>query len=123
MDASFGIGEGQQGLWGLECIKPAYGLNNAPLAWQLCLHESLEVSGGTQSLLDEKLWFWKAGGRLQAVMTIHADDIAVCGNSEFLEKEYNFLSGRFGKISVQQPPFNHCGSRYNKIGSSFSIDQ
>ena len=122
MDASFGIGEGQQGLWGLECNKPAYGLNDAPLAWQLCLHESLEISGGTQSLLDENLWFWKAGGQLQAVMTTHVDDIAVCGNSEFLEKEYAFLSGRFGKISVQQPPFNHCGSRYNKIGSSFSID-
>ena len=30
---------------------------------------------------------------------------------------------RFGKISVQQPPFNHCGSRYNKVASSFSIDQ
>jgi hypothetical protein len=123
MDASFGLGEGQQGLWGLECNKPAYGLNDAPLAWQLCLHESLEISGGTQSLLDENLWFWKAGGRLQAVMTTHVDDIAVRGNSKFLEKEYAFLSGRFGKISVQQPPFNHCGSRYNKIGSSFPIDQ
>ena len=31
MDASFGIGEGQQGLWGLERDKPARGLNDAPL--------------------------------------------------------------------------------------------
>ena len=56
-------------------------------------------------------------------MTTHVDDIAVCGGAEFLEKEYAFLSGRFGKISVQRPPFNHCGSRYNKVASSFSIDQ
>ena len=31
MDASFGIGEVQQGLWGLERDKPARGLNDAPL--------------------------------------------------------------------------------------------
>jgi hypothetical protein len=31
MDASFGIEEGQQGLWGLERDKPARGLNDAPL--------------------------------------------------------------------------------------------
>ncbi|CAJ1350704.1 unnamed protein product, partial [Effrenium voratum] len=32
--------------YGLLCNKPVYGLNDAPLAWQLCLHEYLEQIGG-----------------------------------------------------------------------------
>ena len=123
-DSSFAIGEGEQGLWGLECNKPAYGLNDAPLAWQLCLHESLESSGGVQSLLDENMWHWKtSSGQLRALMTTHVDDIAVAGTDEFLDKEYKFLCERFGKISIQKPPFSHCGCRYNKTGDSYVIDQ
>ena len=123
-DKSFAIGEGEQGLWGLECLKPAYGLNDAPLAWQLCLHESLEASGGVQSLLDENMWHWKTpNGQLKALMTTHVDDIAVAGTEDFLDKEYKFLCERFGKISIQLPPFSHCGCRYNKVGENYVIDQ
>ena len=60
----------------LFCLKPIYGLNDAPLAWQLCLHGHFEEQGGRASLLDENLFYWKEGSKLKAIVTTHVDD---CG--------------------------------------------
>lgn len=69
MGLNFYVAEEDFGHFGLECLKPAYGLSDAPLAWQLCLHESLEESGGQQSALDEKRWHWKdSQGALRAII-------------------------------------------------------
>ena len=39
--------------WGLLCLKPVYGLNDAPLAWQLSLQEYLCEIKGSSSVMDE----------------------------------------------------------------------
>ena len=65
-----------------------YGLVDAPLAWQLCLHDALETSGRSQSSLDENLWLWKNPSGLTALMTTHVDDLAVTGTDDFLENQY-----------------------------------
>ena len=104
-DSSVNIPDDELGMWGLECLKPAYGLVDAPLAWQLCLHDALETSGGTQSSLDENLWLWKDSSGLTAMMTTHVDDLAVTGTENFLENQYKYVCGRFGKISIQKLPF------------------
>ena len=122
-DESFHITDDEQGMWGLECLKPAYGLVDAPLAWQLCLHDALETSGGSQSSLDENLWLWKSPNGLTALMTTHVDDLAVTGTDDFLENQYKFLCGRFGKISIQKLPFAHCGCRYSRTGDGYAMDQ
>ena len=44
----------------LLCLKPVYGLSEAPLAWQLYLHKYLKQIGGVQSHFDECYWFWPA---------------------------------------------------------------
>ena len=91
MDEIFYVTEEDFGYFGLECLKPAYGLNDAPLAWQLCLHESLEESGGQQSVLDENCWHWKdAGGNLRAIITTHVDDIAVAADDQFMREQYAY---------------------------------
>jgi len=38
--------------YGLLCLKPIYGLNDAPLAWQLCLHEYILELGAAKSKLE-----------------------------------------------------------------------
>ena len=86
MDETFYVTEEDFGYFGLECLKPAYGLNDAPLAWQVCLHESLEESGGQQSVLDEK----DAEGSLRAIITTHVDDIAVAADDQFMKEQYAY---------------------------------
>ena len=72
-DKQFMLAEEELGEYGLECLKPAYGLVDAPLAWQMSLHGTLRDSGGIQSLLDENMWFWKSNQGLTAVLTTHVD--------------------------------------------------
>ncbi len=124
MDSSFAVKEEEFGQYGLECLKPAYGLNDAPLAWQLCLHETLRQSGGQQSSLDDCFWWWKdQHGALQAVLTTHVDDIAVAGTQGFMEKTYKMLCERFGKVALQRMPFTHCGCCYSRVPQGLKIDQ
>ena len=50
----YGIPRGQEHLWLLELLKAMYGLNDAPLAWQLCLIEFLiSHLDAKQSIFDE----------------------------------------------------------------------
>ena len=54
----------------LECIKAMYGLNDAPLAWQLILQEYLISRGGIQSSFEECFYFWpQSPGSIEALMT------------------------------------------------------
>ena len=124
-DPQFSVAEGDEGRWALLCEKPSYGLVDAPLAWQLSLFETLEEGGCCQSLLDENMWHKKCPktGKLQGVLTTHVDDIAVAATDQFLTEQYKFLTERFGKISEERPPFQHCGARYSQTGSTFQIDQ
>ena len=124
LDNSFAVKEEEFGQYGLECLKPAYGLNDAPLAWQLCLHKTLRQSGGQQSSLDDCFWWWKDHcGALQAVLTTHVDDIAVAGTKAFMDKTYKMLCDRFGKVVLQEMPFTHCGCRYSRVPQELKIDQ
>lgn len=123
-DPSCRVEEAELGHVGLLCNKPAYGLVVAPLSWQLCLHETLRETGGTQSLLDENLWFWKdAQGHLQGTLTTHVDDLAIAGASDFMVQKHKFLPQKFGKITVQNLPSVHCGCRYSKLPDGFKLDQ
>ncbi len=118
LDNSFAVKEEDFGQFGLECLKPAYGLNDAPLAWQL------RPSGGQQSSLDDCFWWWKdQQGALQAVLTTHVDDIAVAGTQDFMDKTYKMLCSRFGKVALQKMPFTHCGCRYSRVPQGLKIDQ
>ena len=52
------IPRGSEHLWLLELLKAMYGLNDAPLARQLCLIELIVTSLlGRQSVFDECLFF------------------------------------------------------------------
>ena len=120
----FYVSEEDYGAYGLECLKPAYGLADAPLAWQMTLHQFLEEHGGVQSLLDDCLWHYKnSDGTLKGVITTHVDDLAIACRQTFLDEQHQLLTKKFGKISLQMTPFTHCGVRYSKIPNGYKMDQ
>ena len=77
----------------LFCLKPVYGLNDAPLAWQLCLHGHFEEQGGRASLLDENLFYWKEEkvNKLKAIVTTHVDDCGAGAKNEWLTLQHKLL--------------------------------
>ena len=110
--------------WALLCLKPIYGLNDAPLAWQLSLHSYLREIKAHPSHMDENSWRWKnPDGSLLALCTCHVDDVAIAGPKKWLEAHYQAFVKKFKKVTRQQLPFEHCGSRYEKIGSGFRMVQ
>ena len=117
--------EESYGKFGLLCQKPAYGLNDAPLAWQMSLQETLEEGGGVQSLLDECLWHFKhPDGRLKGLVSTHVDDLAIASGEQFLMEQQKKLNSKYGSIKAQRTPFTHCGCRYSELpGGGYKVDQ
>ena len=113
----------QIGEYGLLCNKPVYGLNDAPLAWQLCLHSFLKETGGASSRLDENSFTWKENGKLIAMATTHVDDIALTADMPWLDNMNQMFTKRFGKVTRQQLPFDHCGCHYEKTNDGYKISQ
>ena len=103
-----------------------YGLNDAPLAWQLCLHEFLKKHGGVPSLMDENLFIWKSPppeNHLKALLSTHVDDLASAALRTFLDWLYELLVKEFGNVTRQTMPFDHCGCRYEKVDDGFRMSQ
>ncbi|CAL1138133.1 unnamed protein product [Cladocopium goreaui] len=123
LSPDFAIAEGQEHNYGLICVKPVYGLNDAPLAWQLCLHQFVKSTGGERSQLDENWFSWKEDGRLVAAATTHVDDIALTAPIKWMTNMYNAFVKRFGRVTRQQLPFTHCGCEYTKVKNGYKISQ
>lgn len=57
VDTSFHLEPEEIPLYGLWCRNPVYGLNDAPVAWQLSLEEFLRKQKGVASRLDDAFFF------------------------------------------------------------------
>ena len=123
LDKRFDIPESSMSEYLLGCNKPVYGLNDAPLAWQLCLHEYVEELGGTQSVFDENLWYWKSAGQVTTILTTHVDDIAIAAPAARQQELHSKFTKKFGKVSRQQMPFTHCGMVYEKVPQGYRMQQ
>ncbi|CAE7721255.1 unnamed protein product [Symbiodinium sp. CCMP2592] len=130
-DATFQVPEDKIDEYVLLCLKPIYGLNDAPLAWQLCLHQHFESQGGIPSLMDENLFFWMKKkehaktdkASVLAIATTHVDDVGAGSKSDWLKEQYDLLCAKFGKVTRQQLPFTHCGVVYSKTATGFMMSQ
>ena len=119
----FHIPEHQIHDYALLAIKPIYGLNDAPLAWQLCLHNHIKDSGGQKSHLDENTFSWKENGDCIAMATTHVDDIAISAPIKWINNTNESFTKRFGKVTRQQLPFSHCGCEYTMVYDGYKICQ
>ena len=124
-DSKFKIDLDRIGDYLLFCVKPVYGLSDAPLAWQLCLHGHFEEQGGKPSLMDENLFYWTSAtsSRTVAMVTTHVDDCGSAGKPSWLKQQYELLVKKFGKVTRQVMPFNHCGVRYSKTPEGYHMSQ
>ena len=110
----------------LLCLKPVYGLSEAPLAWQLFLHQFLRELGGIPSHFDECFYYWpakKPGMWPTASLSTHVDDLAARGKRKWLDETYAKMLAKFGKLTRQTLPFVHCGCQYTRIKDGFKVDQ
>ena len=126
LSSEFDIPEDELNDYVLLCLKPVYGLSEAPLAWQLFLHQCLRELGGIQSNFDECYWYWpkKTPGRLpSSALTTHVDDLGTHGKQRWLDETFEALVKKFGKLTRQTLPFVHCGCRYSRVGRTFKVDQ
>ena len=100
--------------WLLKLLKAMYGLNDAPLSWQLCLIEFYtETLHGQQSVHDDCFFMW-FDDKLQCrqLATAHVDDNGVGARSKDLDIFHTSFTTRFGKVTRQRLPFTHCGATY-----------
>ena len=123
LDSSFTVPYDDYTQYGLLCCKPIYGLNDAPLAWQFCLHDFIMAQGATSSHLDENCWTWKENNEPIAMLTTHVDDLAISATPEFMNDIYNKFVTKFKKVTRQQLPFDHCGCEYSRTGDGYFIGQ
>ena len=125
-DPQFDIGEDNISNYGLLCLKPIYGLNDAPLAWQLVLHEYVLAEGATASKMDENFFMWRQDGvpdSLYGVLTCHVDDLAIAGEAKWLDGLYERMVKKFKKVTRQTMPFEHCGAEYSETKQGLCISQ
>ena len=97
-------------------LKQIYGLNDAPLAWQLSSHSVLtDDLGAHRSKLGENSFASKTANKdkidtldnLGSMIT--TDDLAVMGDQKWLDQHYQKFVDRFQKVSRRKLPFDHCG--------------
>lgn len=125
-DPQFDIGEDNISNYGLLCLKPIYGLNDAPLAWQLVLHEYVLSEGATASKMDENFFMWRQDGvpdSIHGVLTCHVDDLAIAGEAKWLDGLYERMVKKFKKVTRQTMPFEHCGAEYSETNQGLCISQ
>jgi len=95
-------------LYRLTVVKPAYGLGDAPLGWQLYLKEFYADHGGKESKHDENFYmWWNKQGLVSKLATAHMDDNAIGATQKTLDDTHRLFTARFSKITRQQIPFVH----------------
>ena len=133
MSDEFKVANDDYASYGLLALKPIYGLNDAPLAWQLNLHGFLIELGATQSHLDENAWVWKKkqdtrGAQLslancEYALTTHVDDLGLSGPAKWRDEMHDRFLKKYKKVTRQTLPFTHCGCEYEQTGDGYLIRQ
>ena len=122
----FNIPEEELHLYVHLCLKPVYGLSEAPLAWQLFLRKFLRELGALQSHFDENYWCWPSQAQAawpRSSLTTHVDDLAVEGFRKWLDVTFERMVKKFGKLTRESLPFNRCGCRYSATSDGFKVDR
>ena len=123
----------------LECIKPMYGLVDAPILWNLALRAHLVLNlGATASTWDDNFYmFFKDGPpatsradasalskrTLLGLMSTHVDDTNSTGKQQCLDTWRAAIEKKFGKVTRQLMPYNHLGISFSKWNDGFAMDQ
>ena len=59
----------------------------------------------------------------EAALTTHVDDLATSSKEKWLNEKFKSMEIKFGKLTRETLPFQHCGCKYSKITDGFRVDQ
>ena len=107
----------------LRLLKPAYGLRDAPKAWRTRLDIALRALGGLPIPTDAALYVFRDDGRLSLLLSCHVDDLKGAGTPKAFAALRDGLEKQFGKLTIKQGEFEHCGIRYKQTPESVSMTQ
>eukprot|EP00435_Cladocopium_sp_Y103_P048141 s730_g14.t1 len=96
----------------LVLIKPGFGLRDAPRLWLLALKKVLTRIGVTACQGDQQLFQLRKDGQLSLLMTIHVDDIKMCGRPETMSWVVKQLEEQFDSIKLEKNNFVHLGLQH-----------
>ena len=104
-------------IWKLDA--PAYGLNDAPVAFHRSLTRYLVNATDSLKAVDLRvetskfdpclLFVFQKNSKAVGVITTRIDDLLGCGGTDVLPRMEKFSSIRFGQVKVQKDDFAHIG--------------
>jgi hypothetical protein len=117
----------QVSLWVLELLKGMYGLDDAPLLWQICLRWFFVIECKARvSSMDDNAFLWKDNnGSLAGEASVHVDDGLLSGSKSFLGFLVVKVEDRYGECTKQYPPMDHVGLQIDRgiNGSGYKLHQ
>lgn len=113
---------GSKGIWKLK--KTIYGLKDAAKAWYEKVKKIVEELGGTKSILDNIVFFWKnKKNELIGIMCAHVDDFCFGGSEEFQKK---VIGGLLGKLKIgarEKRDFKYIGVNVRQESEEIWMEQ
>ncbi|CAL1165400.1 unnamed protein product [Cladocopium goreaui] len=93
----------------LVMLKPGFGLKDAPRLWLKALKRVLTKIGVSPTKVDPQLLCMHRNGELVLLMTIHVDDIKLCGHPSIMQDVVKQLESHFDAVKLEKDNFVHLG--------------
>ena len=109
-------------LWKLR--KTVYGLCDAPRAWYMSVKGAVTELGMTVCNLDQALFFYFVGNKLEGIMCIYVDDFLWAGTERFENRVIHPIKAQFKVGSTASGGFKYVGITIGKNrDGSLTVDQ
>ena len=82
-------------------LKPGFGLKDAPRLWLMALKRVLSKIGVSATQVDQQLFCMHRNRVLVLLMTIHVDDIKLCGDPAVMT--VSIFTGSFFACGISLP--------------------
>ena len=100
---------------------PGFGLKDAPRLWLLRVLTDL---GAVPTNVDTQLYAIHAERKLQLLMSVHVDDIKLCGGTTLMEQTIRKLESHFDALKLEKRNFLHLGLQHITLeDGSVSVSQ
>ena len=96
----------------LRLLRPEFGLKDAPRLWLLALRRALAEIGVTPTTIDPQTFVRHERGCLVLVLTVHVDDLKLCGEDKIVKIVIAKLEDRFESMKVEKGNFTHLGLKH-----------
>ncbi|CAJ1446370.1 unnamed protein product [Effrenium voratum] len=96
----------------LRLLRPGFGLKDAPRLWLLALRRALAEIGVTPTTIDPQTFVRHERGCLVLVLTVHVDDLKLCGEDKIVKIVIAKLEDRFESMKVEKGNFTHLGLKH-----------